>query len=197
MKRLNMRLWFTSSQRRTLELAVYMLLLTAGCTAGTLCMLKSEENSVCRFCLAYGIPDVSAEGADQLLSSLRWSVGVMMLAVCLGFCGIGQPFLALLLGFHGFGTGCVLASLSQDITIHRLPLYALAAFYAVGVSYILLLGIREAMRFSCTYAHACLYGADGTEMRSRLRLYCVRFAVLLVMLFISALLYVLLSGLFR
>ena len=37
---LNFRLRFTSSQRRTFELLAYMLILSAGCIAGTLFMLR-------------------------------------------------------------------------------------------------------------------------------------------------------------
>ncbi|MGN0632176.1 MAG: hypothetical protein ACI4JN_12710 [Ruminococcus sp.] len=197
MKMLNMRLWLTSSQRRTFELLAYMLLLSAGCTAGTLFMLNEWDNPVCRFCLAYGIPNVSLKGAGLLISSLIWCMGVMLLSVFLGFCGTGQLPLAFLLGFHGFSTGCTLTSLSQNATIRMIPLYALAALYAVAVSYILLLGVRESMRFSCEYIHIYLYGADSSEIRRRLRLYCVRFAVLTVLLFISSLIYTLLSGIIK
>lgn len=197
MKMLNMRLWLTSSQRRTLELAGYMLLLAIGCIAGTLCMVKSEDNPLCRFCLLYGLPDVSSQGAKLLLSSLGSSTGIMVIAVCLGFCGTGQIFLALLLIFHGFSTGCTLTSLSQNLTLSILPLYALAALYTAAVSYMILLGVREAMGFSCTYIHTLLYGADSTAARNRLRLYCLRFAVLLILLFISALIYTLLAGIIR
>ena len=182
---LNFRLRLTSSQRRTFELLAYMLILSAGCIAGTLFMLNEWDNPVCRFCLAYGIPNVSLQGAGLLISSLSCCMGVMLLSVFLGFCGTGQIFLALLLIFHGFSTGCTLTSLSQNLTLSMLPLYALAALYTAAVSYMILLGVREAMGFSCTYIHTLLYGADSTAARNRLRLYCLRFAVLLILLFIS------------
>lgn len=197
MKMLNMRLWLTASQRRTLSLAVYMLLFAAGCIAGTFCIINFKDNSLCKFCLMCGLPDTSSEGIKLFLSSLSYSIGILTLALCLGFCGIGQIFLTALLLFHGFSIGCILTSLSQDFTISILPLYALAALYTAAVSYIILLGIREAMNFSCTYVHVLLYGAESSDMRNRLHLYCLRFAVLMGILIIFSLLYTLLSGLIK
>lgn len=179
MKRINLRLWLNTSQRRTLEMACYLVLLSAGCVAGTIFTLTDTVNSLSRFCLAYGLPQTDG---SILLASVRWCAGLLTMSFFLGFCGIGQPLLITLLVFHGFSTGCVLTDFSEHAASAAPVMYIAAAVYSAAASFTLLLGIRESFRLSCTSIKACLIECDSSEMRRRFRMYCIRYMVLMVLI---------------
>lgn len=189
MKRMNLRLWLTASQRRRLELFAYMIMLAAGCIAGMLCTTKCGDVFLCRFSEAYGIPGNYNGTAEAFICSVRWNLSVWLLSMCLGFCAIGQPCLAAVLVLHGFAAGCCLTRLSADITAGMLPGYALSAVFTVAVSFIILLGVREAVRLSGISVKVYFSETDAPEMRRRLKLYFVRFAVLFVMILALSILY--------
>lgn len=179
MKWLNMRLWLNSSQRRALETGCYLAVLGIGCIAGTLFMLTDTGSSLCRFCLAYALPQTDG---NVLLSAFRWCAGVLILGFFLGFCGIGQPLIITLLAFHGFSAGCCLTSLSMNIAADAPLIYACAALYTAAASFTLLLGMRESARLSCVSMKSCLSENDSFNMRRRFRMYCIRYIVLLLMI---------------
>ncbi|MDD6268913.1 MAG: hypothetical protein PUA84_02500 [Oscillospiraceae bacterium] len=189
MKRMNLRLWLTASQRRKLELFAYMVILAAGCTAGMICRIKCGDIFLCRFSEAYGIPGDYNSMAEVFVYSLRWNLSIWLLSMYLGFCAIGQPCLAAVLVLHGFSAGCCLTGFSENMTARMLPGYVLSAVFTVAVSFMLLLGVREAVRLSGMWVKVYFSGTDAPEMRRRLRLYFVRFTVLLVMIISASLLY--------
>lgn len=178
MKWMNLRLWLNASQRRTLEMICFLALLGAGCITGTVFMLSSGDSVLCRFCLAYGLPQTDG---NILLTSLRWCGGMLIMSFFLGFCGIGQPLLITLLFLHGFSAGCCLTELSLDTAAEEPLIYAAAALYTIAASFTLLLGVRESARLSCTSMKACLSESDSSDMRRRFRLYCIRYAVLIAL----------------
>ncbi|MBQ8725169.1 MAG: hypothetical protein IJY74_05820 [Oscillospiraceae bacterium] len=179
MKRMKLKLWLNQSQRHTLEMIFYMILLTAGCTWGTVCILTDRMDSLCSFCTAYGIP---SSDSGVFLSSVRWWSSLWTLFLCLGLCGIGQPFLCVLLIIHGFSIGCMLTRLYEGSGITHILAFIPEIFYAIAVSLILLFAAREAMRLACSSVKMYLLDSGCLERRSRLRLYFIRFAVLLIML---------------
>lgn len=179
MKWMNLRLWLNTSQRRALEMMCLLVLLCAGCITGTVFILNGSDNVICRFCLAYGLPEIST---GILLSSLRWCGGILIMGFFLGFCGIGQPLLIMLLYLHGFSAGCCLTELSLDIAAEKPFMYTAAAVYTITASFTLLLGMRESARLSCTSMKACLSESDSSDMRRRFRLYCIRYAVLIILI---------------
>ncbi|MBQ8515758.1 MAG: hypothetical protein IJ496_10210 [Ruminococcus sp.] len=181
MNRMNIRIWLTASQRRTLGISCYMLLLIAGCAAGTICMLAGKLDRLCSLCLKLGL-SISGEG-PLLLSALRWNGGLLLLSFFLGFCAIGQPLTGLLLAVQGFSMGCLLTEMTHGMTGQmQLLQYLLTAAYELAVSFILLLSVRESTRLSRVYAGICTQGADAPEMSHRLRLYSLRYGVLLILM---------------
>ncbi len=175
MKRINVRLWMNESQRRTLEMFFYLILLAAGCMLGTLCLLSGKAEELAGFCTAYAVPHIDG---NIMLSSMKWCSSLLTASFFLGFCGIGQPFLCLLLAFHGFGTGCALAGLFSDYLLENISVCIIAAVFAVLVSMTLLLGVRESVRLSFAYIKAYFYDTDTSEMRQRLRMCFLRYIVL-------------------
>ena len=195
MNRMNIRIWLTASQRRALGIFCYMVLLIAGCAAGTICRMTDAFAPLCQFCIRYGIPCLSNMDGSLFLASMRWNGCILLMSFCLGFCAIGQPFLCTLLVLHGFGLGCLLTGLTDAASVRTLLFpYTLAAIYGMAVSFLLLLGVRESMRLSCVYLKICTQSADAQEMCRRLRMYAVRFVVLLLLILSVSGLYALFYG---
>lgn len=182
MKNMSLRLWFTASQRRKLEIFVYMLLLAAGCALGTLCVMKHENSAFCRFCTEYGAPKSDTDGARVFLYYIIRNGSLWIISLLLGFCAVGQLFLLSVLLIHSFASGCCLAELSKELTASAFPSYALTAFYTIMVSFVLLLAVREAMRFSCAALSVYVSENDISDMGKRLKLYLIRFGVLFFMI---------------
>lgn len=190
MNRMNVRIWMTASQRRTLGLFCCMLVMLAGCTAGTVCMQNGTLEPLCQFCIRYGI---RSETNNIFWGAVRQSGGILLTGFCLGLCAAGQPFLCLLLALQGFSTGCLLTDLiGEGFSQMILLRFVLTAVYAIAASFLLLLGLREAMRLSCVWIRACVQETEPLELRRRLRLYGVRFAVLFLLLLAAGGIYTLL-----
>lgn len=191
MNRMNIRVWLTVSQRRTLGIFCYMALLIAGCAAGTISILTDRLNSFCSLCLQFGT--FPSEEGGLLLSALRWNGCILLLGFFLGFCAVGQPFLGILLAAQGFSMGCLLTEMTHGMTGQmQLLRYLLTAVFEMAVSFVLMLGVRESTRLSCVYAGICMQGADALEMSRRLRLYVLRYSVLLLLVLASCGIYALL-----
>ncbi len=183
MNRMNIRIWLTASQRRALGLFCCMVLMIAGCTVGTICTLTDSWEPLCRFCVRYGISWGDFGEGSVFLAAIRWNGCVLLVSFCLGFCAIGQPFLGALLMLHGFGVGCMLMEISDTGAGKTMLLqYIFTAAYGMGASFLLLLGVREAVRLSCVYIRTCICSTDAQEMSRRVRLYALRFGVLLIFL---------------
>lgn len=191
MKRMSLRLWFTAAQRRKLEVLIYMLLLAIGCILGTFFVMKYEDSSICKFCITYGMAGDSADGSDVFLYSIMRNGGLWILTLFLGFCAVGQPFLLAVLTIHSFVSGCCLAKMSKELIVSALPLYILTAVYTIMVSFILLLAVREAMRFSCASLGVYVSETDTLDMGKRLKFYLIRFSVLLFMILTASGIYAL------
>ena len=106
-----------------------------------------------------------------------------------GLCAVGQPLGAALLVYRGMGIG---AAAAIEYTLHgvsAVPAVLLLILpRAAAELAVLMLAVRELMRSSCSLMRSLLRSsADDDEQSARLRLYCIRFAVLAVIsLFVSA-----------
>ncbi|MBQ8687991.1 MAG: hypothetical protein IJ512_05530 [Ruminococcus sp.] len=193
MNRLNIRIWMTAAQRRTLALFCCMLLLTAGCAAGTICMEKNALEPLCQFCLRYGVPCPDSRTNSIFLSAMGWNGSMLLAGLCLGFCAVGQPFLCALLALQGFAVGCLLTRIAEaGFSQQMLLQFSLGAVYGIAASFLLLLGMREAMRMSCIYLKTCTQDCEAAAMRRRLRLYGIRFGAILLLLLAASGIYALL-----
>lgn len=191
MKRMSLRLWFTASQRRKLEIFTYMLLLAAGCIFGTFFMIRHEDSSVCRFCIKYGILDPSEDITVVFISSIIRNELLCFISMIFGFCAVGQPFLIAVLIIHSFISGCCLSKLSEELTAAAIPVYILTSVYTIIISFILLLAVRESMRLSCASMGVYVSETDTSDMSKRLKFYLIRFCILILMILAASGIYAL------
>jgi hypothetical protein len=185
MHKLHVHIWMTASQRRTAGFLCYLLLILTGCMVGVICTQIGTCSALRTFCTRYGMQFPDAEGDFGFVSAIFRSGGALLLSGCLGLSAIGQPFLCILLLLQGFSIGCQRTQAALPETVPHMLHAACGAAYAVCVSFFLLLGVREAVRLSCLSARIWMQGADAQEMQKRIRLYAVRFAVLLLLLLVT------------
>lgn len=196
MKRMSLRLWLTSSQRRKLEIFIYIMLLVIGFIAGIFCVMKYEDISICKFCTTYGMAKLSAGRAEVFLFSVLRNGVPWLLSIFFGLCAVGQPCLLSIILMQGFTVGCCLAYISKDFTAAIFPRYMFEAVFTIASSFILLLAVRSAVRFSVAAIELYISENSAEGMCRSLKLYFVRFGILLLMILLLSGIYAILSGFF-
>lgn len=196
MKRMSLRLWLTSSQRRKLEISIYVILLVIGFMAGMFCIMKHENMSICKFCITYGMIKSPANRAEVFLFYFFRNGVPWLLSIFFGLCAVGQPCLLIILLMHGFTSGCCLAYLSKDFTAVIVPRYMAEAIFTIASSFIILLAVRSAVRFSLAAIEVYISESGAEGMCKSLKLYFVRFGILFLMILLLSGIYAILSGFF-
>ncbi len=122
--------------------------------------------------------------SSLFLAGIRGAILFLLVFFLLGVSAIGQPFALLLLCSYGFciGGNLLLTGGTAFRVICLLP-------YIVPVSALMALAARESLRFSCKFSVYGFRDEPSEQMMHALRMYCVRFAVLFVLLLVTALLY--------
>ncbi len=100
----------------------------------------------------------------------------------LGFCSCGQPLCAAFLIYRGFGIGAAAAQLYMLMGVSALPaVLVLVLPKAIVVSYITSLASREALKLSGTQFMLIFRDVLPEEkMQRTVKLYCIKFLVLMV-----------------
>ncbi len=111
----------------------------------------------------------------------------LMTFFLLGFSAVGQPFAWLLLLTYGVCMGGALQM--QCGSGNVLVRSVLLLIYFVPVSALLAVASRESLRFSGKFTDYGFRDEPTDQMCHQLRMYCARFAVLLVLLVLHTLLY--------
>ena len=111
----------------------------------------------------------------------------LMTFFLLGFSAVGQPFVWLLLLTYGVCMGGTLQM--QCGSGNVLVRSVLLLIYFVPVSALLAVASRESLRFSGKFTDYGFRDEPTDQMSHQLRMYCARFAVLLVLLVLHTLLY--------
>ncbi len=124
---------------------------------------------------------------DVFTDAVSWTSALVILQFLLGFCAISQVVEISVLFYRGITLGISFA--------YTYSMYGKSAFgilllmvlpHALITSVVLVLASREALRFSNSYI-CCLSGNVDDDMHeSNLRLYVIRFIVLMLMVVVSA-----------
>lgn len=115
--------------------------------------------------------------------------GILALIFCTGFFSIGQPLAVAVMLYRGIGTGISVAL--TYMTFGEKGVYITLLFIVpkiLATSVILILGIREALRLSNIIYSYLFKGSAEENMNRYIRLYCVKFFVLLLFVFVTAIL---------
>ncbi len=178
----------TSQKRQRLFLFLFgVILLGAG--ARTLCVIFLEWNDTtigwtrCIGDFFATKPTLSALFMEGVSGAGMFMLGLFML----GFSAIGQPAVMVLLAVYGFCVGSVLSNTGTDGD-HLLQLICLLPYH-VPASLLLVVAARESMRFSGRLSTFVFQDDPAEQMLHQLRLYCIRFAVLAILILLLAMVY--------
>lgn len=186
MKEMRGRVVSLPTERKTAMTALFWVL-TGGALLGAAAFAACPEWHMWRSGIwNHGFLRLTVEQTllHQFLKSFCYSASLLGILFLLGFSVIGQPASLLLLADRGAALGIASALAYSD--------YGLQGFFVVGCmlmphvlfsSFLLVLAVRESLRNSNRIA-GCAY-AEMPEHPS-LRLYLIRFAILLVLMLCSA-----------
>ena len=115
------------------------------------------------------------------LSALLYLAAVFLL----GAFAFGQPASTALLIYRGIGIGVSVYSLYRTAGMRSMPaVIVLILPLAVGTVFVSVLAVRESVRSSNRLLKAMTSDNSGSHERSGLKMYCIRFAVLLLISFV-------------
>ena len=136
--------------------------------------------------------------ADNFINSFRNTGFLIIILFILGFGAVSQPIEAFILFYRGVALGI---SVSYTYFHYGFKGFLIALLvilpHAVGSSIILILATRESIRSSNMFAGFAFAGKGNDKANSQVRMYFIKFIVLLVLLVISSILDSLLSGAFQ
>lgn len=165
--------------------------ITAGVFLGTLLFCRSSRqlvytsDALCHGFIKLLCPQSIAE---MFVRSFSWTFILLMLMMLSGFCSISQPFSMILLFWRGSALG---VSVSYMYSIYGLKGAAVSVLMilpnAVATSLILVYAARESLRLSnlllIYIAEKC---RNEDKYLPQIKLYFLRFAVLMLMVVISS-----------
>lgn len=122
---------------------------------------------------------------ETFLSSFKSALLPLGVCALMGFCAIGQPIALAALFFRGAGFGTSISYLYCSYGFQGLVITALLILppAAVGTA-ALMMSARESIRLSAVFFSFCFSGKETRQ--PDFRLYLLKFAVLLVIILISA-----------
>lgn len=112
---------------------------------------------------------------------------IILLIFCTGFFSVGQPLSILFLIYRGFGIGLSVAS--TYMTFGKKGLYITLIFIVpkvLSTSVIIMLSARESMKLSNIIYNYLFRATAKEDMGKYVRLYCIKFIVLIFFVFLTA-----------
>lgn len=171
----------------------FFMLMTAITTLGIIlgsCMAVSENNVVFQnnFFNQYISP---VHRGNTLLEITKntfiSSSSVIAVIFCTGFFAVGQPASMLALIYRGFGIGLSVAI--TYMTFGKNGFYITLIFIIpkiLATSVIIMLGARESIKLSNIIYSYLFRGISEDNMTRYIRLYCIKFIVLIFFCFVTA-----------
>lgn len=128
------------------------------------------------------IPKVSGGTAVQIFGADFLQMLIFLaLSMMLGCCILGQPFGILLLIEKGAELGFASASVYAAKGFSALPeVFLVHIPRAAGISFIVLLSVRELLRMSCSLFHITTSRNDDAISSPSLKLFVVKYLILLI-----------------
>lgn len=179
----------TRPESRKLCFIFLTALMTAGILAGSM-IAVSEQNFINGKAVFNQFISPLNNG-NTLLEIIRNDIisvgGILLLVFCTGFFSVGQPLAALLILYRGIGAGISVAL--TYMTFGEKGVYITLIFIVpklLATTVILILGIREAIKLSNIIYSYLFRGTAEDNMNRYIKLYCVKFLVLILLVLITA-----------
>lgn len=165
------------------------MVIIAGIAAGAVAAAVNRDTHISEhmWIHQYFAPVYSGNTILDVFRNTFLSSGVFLAAVFLmGFFAVGQPFGLVLLAYRGFGIGASVAQMYILSGTDSLPsVIALLLPKAMALSFIAALGVREMLKLSCAlFSFLFRDELPGDKMKRTVKLYAVKFLVLLVLVLI-------------
>lgn len=180
----------TGTQRRKLSLGLLLLLISGGIVAGTVIVCSADSlDAVSKSVLTQNLlktSEVKTIIQIYINAFLPLAAALTIQYIC-GFSALGQPLTIAGIIYRGVSTG-VSASvfyLMLGIKGFLAILIMLFPFAAVS-SVILILGARESIKFSNMFMNFALNKNVEEDKRSGIKLYTVKFIVLIALSLLAA-----------
>lgn len=174
-----------SADRKKRGMLLLYLALTAGIAAGAVWAVEKPDAASPLFHQFFDTMHSGATVSGAFCGTFISLALFILAAFLFGTAAVGQPFGVLLLIYRGFGIGLSVALMYIRMGISAFPVLVLSVFpKAVAVSVVSVLAVRELMRSSnAVFRYLVNEGEHYGEYRG-IRIYCIRFAVLLIISFI-------------
>lgn len=176
--------------RRTRVISLLFAVVSAGILFGTMLFRGSTDKDIytSEFLSQGFIKFTHSQSVlDVFIRSLSWTSLLVILLFLMGFCCISQPTELLILFWRGTALGI---SVSYMYSIYGIKGAAVTALmilpHAAVTSVVLVFAAREAMRCSNLYMFHIAGKDMETEQPPQLKLYFIRFAVLMGVTVVSS-----------
>ncbi|MDO5559080.1 MAG: hypothetical protein Q4F95_05720 [Oscillospiraceae bacterium] len=176
--------------KRMRVLTLLMCVLAAGIAAGTIFYCLTDNKAVfLSDKLSHGFIKLSQQQSviSVFYRSVSWTSMFVILLMLSGFCAISQLISISLLFYRGAALGMAVSYMYGLYGSRAVPAVIIMVLpHALFTSVILLLAVRESVRFSNLSFLYIVRRLPDDEERPELKLYMIRFAVLLFLVLISA-----------
>ena len=183
------RLDYLYEGRKKISFAFLLLVLMAGVIAGTvLVCVKSGWEGLRSIYISQNLYKSDNLPLAAVFARSALPVCAMLLLMFIsGFCAFGQPIQMFFTAYRGFAAGVSSALTYLELGIKGFPIVLLMILpFAAVSSIIVIIGSREAMSFSGSFADFA-FGRKSNEIsRPDVRLYGIKFIILIIAALISA-----------
>lgn len=180
----------TQTESRRMCLFCLNISAIAGIIIGALIAVSATERSD-MLLHQYFSPIYSGNTVFEVFRNTFLSSSAFLLAVfILGFTAVGQPFGVGLISFRGVGIGFSVAQMYLQRGIEAVPsVLLLIVPKAVAIVFLLSLAVREMLKLSCCqFRFMFLDYMPDSKVSRNTKLYCVKFAVIAVILILISVL---------
>jgi hypothetical protein len=159
------------------------LMLIAGVSLGTVAVILSENTEIFKQYMVHG--GLLPEKGGLIHNFVYYSSSILIFVSFMfvfGFCAIGQPATLAFLILRGFSIGCAVSCLYMEFGKSAITeALTLIVPFAVLSGFVMILAARESIKFS-NYFAAYAIKNESSGGNNFLKLYLIKYFVILVML---------------
>lgn len=186
---INKRTGLTSSESRRTFFIFMTCILTVGIIAGSYAAVSGssflKENALAN---QYISPLFNGNTLFEIIKNTFISItGIIAVIFCTGFFAVGQPVSIIMLTYRGFGIG--LSTAYTYMMFGKSGIYLTLIFIVPKIlagSVVIMLALRESLRLSNIIYSYLFRSSPEENMGKYVRLYCLKFLILIFLAFIIA-----------
>lgn len=174
----------TKSAKPKTGMFFLFLMLIAGVALGTVAVILAENTEIFKQYMVHG--GLLPERGGVIHNFVYYSSGILIFVSFMfvfGFCAIGQPATLAFLILRGFSIGCSVSVLYMEFGKSAIAeALTLIVPFAVLTGFVMILAARESIKFSNYFAAYAIKNESSGGKGNVLRLYLVKYFVIVIML---------------